>query len=187
MASTSGRPARTRARRAASSGCRLDDPSPSRTGTPASRTTSATRTARRSIAWSCGTATGRVSSGTTRRARSKRTSCASSTLETAWRWSLAPHRLTRSLILFSISWIEQNHRIISLADQYIIHFPLSNQPRTQMRPGDKPSGLQRTVMGPGLWKWLRCSVLSPWLAVDVVLEQRTMVKISIRSLGLNQP
>lgn len=74
--STSGRRAPIWPTRATSSGWPTAGRSPSPTGMRASRTTSATRTARRRTAWSCGTVTARASSGTTRRAASRRTLCA---------------------------------------------------------------------------------------------------------------
>lgn len=74
--STSGHLVQIRRRRGRSSGCRPDGPSRSPTGTQGNPTTSGTRTARKSTAQNCGTATVRVSSGTTRRARSRRSSCA---------------------------------------------------------------------------------------------------------------
>lgn len=57
--STSGPPAPTSPRRAASSGCPPAAPSPSPIGMRASPTTSSTRTANRRTAWNCGTGTAR--------------------------------------------------------------------------------------------------------------------------------
>lgn len=74
--STSGHPVQTRRRRGHSSGCRPDDQSRSPTGTRGNPTTSGMRTARKSTAQNCGTATVRVSSGTTHRARLRRSLCA---------------------------------------------------------------------------------------------------------------
>merc|ERR1711994_850549 len=62
---TSGPQALTRQRRESSSGCPQGSPSPTRTGTLGSRTTSSMRMESRNTVWSCGTGTERVSDGTT--------------------------------------------------------------------------------------------------------------------------